>query len=123
MNMNKNEINEKAKKAYQKIFHEESQKENHKKSDNVVFNIDDFENKVEEMKEKEEERISSLDLLRKQINDKAKQNLNHYFVESDKKPLEHKAMDTEEMYQQMKQQECQLFEKVAMMQEKKLNLK
>ena len=60
MKANRNEINEKAKEAYQKIFHEEPQKKNLDKEQDVVLNINDLENEVEEMKEKEEKRISSL---------------------------------------------------------------
>ena len=123
MKANRNEINEKAKEAYQKIFHEEPQKKNLDKEQDVVLNINDLENEVEEMKEKEEKRIASLHLLRKQIDEKAKKRLNQHFVENHKDPLEHQSMDTETMYQQMKEQECQLLEKVAMMKEKQLNLK
>mgnify|MGYP006911771670 CR=1 FL=1 len=54
MKANRNEINEKAKEAYQKIFHEEPQKKNLDKEQDVVLNINDLENEVEEMKEKEE---------------------------------------------------------------------
>ena len=120
MKANRNEINEKAKEAYQKIFHEEPQKKNLDKEQDVVLNINDLENEVEEMKEKEEKRISSLHLLRKQIDEKAKKRLNQHFVENHKEPLEHQSMDTETMYQQMKEQECQLLEKVTMMKEKQL---
>ena len=123
MKANRNEINEKAKEAYQKIFHEEPQKKNLNKEQDVVLNINDLENEVEEMKEKEEKRISSLHLLRKQIDEKVKKRLNQHFVENHKDPLEHQSMDTETMYQQMKEQECQLLEEVAMMKEKQLNSK
>ena len=123
MKANRNEINEKAKEAYQKIFHEEPQKKNLDKEQDVVLNINDLENEVEQIKEKEEKRISSLHLLRKQIDEKAKKRLNQHFVENHKDPLEHQSMDTETMYQQMKEQECQLLEEVAMMKEKQLNSK
>ena len=123
MKANRNEINEKAKEAYQKIFHEEPQKKNLDKEQDVVLNINDLENEVEEMKEKEEKRISPLHLLRKQIDEQAKIRLNQHFVENHKDPLEHQSMDTETMYQQMKEQECQLLEKVTMMKEKQLNSK
>ena len=62
-------------------------------------------------------------ILRKQIDEKAKKRLNQHFVENHKEPLEHQSMDTETMYQQMKEQECQLLEEVAMMKEKQLNSK
>lgn len=44
MKANRNEINEKAKEAYQKIFHEEPQKKNLDKEQDVVLNINDLEN-------------------------------------------------------------------------------
>lgn len=121
-NMSKEDIIQEAKDAYQKVFKDQEKRNSQDEENGVIFNQAELKKEIQEMKEKEEQKHKTLEVLRHCIHEKAEESYEKTFHENTNKHIpSHQKMDTQEMYGQLQSEKERLTKIVNEMKDKELS--
>lgn len=121
-NMSKEDIIQEAKDAYQKVFKDQEKRNSQDEENEVIFNQTELKKEIQEMKEKEEQKHKTLEVLRHCIHEKAEESYEKTFHENTNKHIpSHQKMDTQEMYGQLQSEKERLTKMVKEMKDKELS--
>lgn len=117
-------IIEDAKEAYNQYFKNDyEEKIDLNKNTDIVLDQNMLKSEVEEMKEDEEQKLKTLELLREKIEGEAKKSYQENFDDKVHESDIHEKMDTEIMYEKMKENQKNLTQMVEEMKKNQLSHK
>lgn len=115
------QIIQKAKEAYDQYFKNDYEENIYlNKNEDVVLNQEMLKKDIKNMKEDEEKKLKTLELLRGKIEGEAKKSYKKNFTERTHETDNHEKMNTEKMYKKMKENQQNLTQMVKDMKQNQM---